>query len=815
MKERVKKENRNKGQALIGIVIVLIIVALFSGGLYYYLSRQTSEIPQNTQNSNEEAAKSPDVSTPPEEEKPIDQKCTDGTLYSQCSANKPKYCDNGDLIDKCVICYCSSDTVCQNGSCVQQKCSNGTLFNQCSINKPKYCDNGNLVNKCSACGCSSGKECQANGGCTISSQVTCQNECSPIGSKRCSNNSYQICENSDEDDCLEWGSATNCPVNSVCQNGSCVQQKCSDGTLYSQCSTNKPTYCDNGKLIEKCSACSCPSGTICKNNECIQATDTPGPTPFSGALNLSLDTSYSNQSVSAPKSKFKLAEFSLTNNTTEAINLKTLEVDLATGSNLYITNLYVTNLFVVYGSNKTVIFDHITHQNYWSINFQLQIGETIDLSVYGDVNSSIPLNSTIHSSVLVTGVTTVSEVTVNTNSNAVLSGQSIAFGAGLLSVGASGSTPSKTVAAGQKIAVGNFQFKSTNDSYVISELKFVIPTPLAVSIISGAVLSDSATGSLLTLKPISVSYNGNDYIIDFNVNIPIALNSSKSLTLYYYLSPAIYPNSTNINIAPILAYVKATNSMGTLIDGAAINYNNIVTSYNGITLPPSGVTVSGIYIFKSIPIFTAGSSNMGASNGSTIDLYTFSIGADPNGDISVKQLMFTITITNLSNTYPCLNNFAFFKGTSYYTNAVAMQKTENNNYIGLSSNVGLYSGKNTVIVTFWKEEIIPAGETQTYTLQAYVSKSSALGSDSVSTFIPSDTSISTNGSYLRMVAFTNTYGLSKTAQGIPLANYNLLWSDQSAFSSPHSDLNGYSSDDWYDGFGVLNFPLPTQTVIVQ
>lgn len=49
-------------------------------------------------------------------------------------------------------------------------CSDGTAYGSCSTTKPKYCDNGVLVDKCSTCGCSSGYECQSDGSC-ISSQI--------------------------------------------------------------------------------------------------------------------------------------------------------------------------------------------------------------------------------------------------------------------------------------------------------------------------------------------------------------------------------------------------------------------------------------------------------------------------------------------------------------------------------------------------------------------------------------------------------------------------------------------------------------------
>ena len=44
-------------------------------------------------------------------------------------------------------------------------CSDGTLNNACSITKPKYCQNGTLINKCSTCSCQSGQTCQTDGSC--------------------------------------------------------------------------------------------------------------------------------------------------------------------------------------------------------------------------------------------------------------------------------------------------------------------------------------------------------------------------------------------------------------------------------------------------------------------------------------------------------------------------------------------------------------------------------------------------------------------------------------------------------------------------
>ena len=93
---------------------------------------------------------------------------------------------------------------------------------------------------------------------------SCRNQCSQSGFKECSDNSYRTCGDYDKDGCLEWNSATDCPQNSDCQNGDCVGKRCTDGTSYSQCSTDKPKYCENGNLIEKCGICGCPIKEQCQ-----------------------------------------------------------------------------------------------------------------------------------------------------------------------------------------------------------------------------------------------------------------------------------------------------------------------------------------------------------------------------------------------------------------------------------------------------------------------------------------------------------------------------------------------------------------------
>jgi len=91
------------------------------------------------------------------------QTCSDGTYYGSCSPTKPSYCSNGNLIDKCSVCGCPAGKSCNTTleSCYipVQQCSDGTRYGNCSVAKPKYCDNGNLVNRCDVCGCPINQNC--------------------------------------------------------------------------------------------------------------------------------------------------------------------------------------------------------------------------------------------------------------------------------------------------------------------------------------------------------------------------------------------------------------------------------------------------------------------------------------------------------------------------------------------------------------------------------------------------------------------------------------------------------------------------------
>jgi len=254
---------------------------------------------------------------PPEEElpeeKPIEEKepelikpevaCQDEcsqTGLKKCSNNGYQVCgdyDTDDCLGWSSITNCPPNTICQNGSCIQQKCTDGTPYSQCSGNKPLYCDKGTLISKCSICGCHSGEKCQADGSCIVPSIIQCTSgPCCDISTKKFKLTTYKCQENIKTEYGCSWGSSAgndvgiryqhrycsgssaacdgalqwsdwtiydDCTSNETCINGACVSLTCSDGTSYGQCSTNKPKYCENGNLIDKCLICGCSLNYYC------------------------------------------------------------------------------------------------------------------------------------------------------------------------------------------------------------------------------------------------------------------------------------------------------------------------------------------------------------------------------------------------------------------------------------------------------------------------------------------------------------------------------------------------------------------------
>lgn len=210
--------------------------------------------------------------------------CSDGTHYGQCSSNKPKYCLNGNLVDKASTCGCPNLYIQSGESCIWPTCSDGTKYGECSTTLPKYCSGGTLTDKASMCGCPSNYEIKGES-CVPKqcSDGTLNNQCSSTKPKYCVDGSLVDkastcgCPSSDYDisgeSCiLKPGCQYNnpaCGSDYECVNNQCVKRKCADGTPYGECASTKPEYCSGGNLVNNASACGCLSNYNVVDDNCV------------------------------------------------------------------------------------------------------------------------------------------------------------------------------------------------------------------------------------------------------------------------------------------------------------------------------------------------------------------------------------------------------------------------------------------------------------------------------------------------------------------------------------------------------------------
>ena len=502
-----------------------------------------------------------------------------------------------------------------------------------------------------------------------------------------------------------------------------------------------------------------------------------------GGITLSKYSAYADQTAVAPLTNFKLAHFTLTANQNEAVNISTIEADLNSVSSS------TTNLYVKYGTNTTSVKATAGTTNNWSINYQLTAGATIDVMVYGDISSSAPVTGV--ASVLISGTTASSATSVNTNNNSVLSGQTITFTTGSISSQTDGSTPmAEAVSGNQEVVAAKFKFVAQYDSYTITEAKITVNNNNG-AVISSAVLKDGST----VLATVSYDSTNNQFYVT-GLNIAVTANTSKVLTVDLSLvTPSADNSTTGKNIKISLSYFKALNSQGS------------VSTDNNIRV------ANDLYVYKTIPTFTSVAvsgqgTNLAAS--SSTSLYSFTVSADSKGPVSLKQLKFPITISdNNESQIAFLNTFKFFKGSTDITSEATIRETSG---IDLTSTTSMGSG--TAIVIFNTEEVIPAGESRTYTLKAipqgFTAAYSTNAADSVATTLQGDSLSSSDAGLYYLSAASNTglqtlytsanHGGGGTAE-------NIIWSDNSATS--HDYNYNSSSADWFNGYLINNLPLTT------
>jgi hypothetical protein len=544
------------------------------------------------------------------------------------------------------------------------------------------------------------------------------------------------------------------------------------------------------------------------------STDGNTLTVKTGSLSLSVDPAYTAQTVVAPITAYKLAAFNLAANTTEAVNISTIQVDLDDVSS------YASNLYLKYGTQITSVQPSITsYTKSWSINYNLPAGTTIPVEVYADVSSLMTAGDGV-ASVLVSGTTASSATAVNTNTNTVLAGQTINFSTGTFAAAFASTPQNQAVRGGQEVEIGRWKFTSDYQEYTIQEIKIdpdlgANSSTNAEDAIVSLTLKDGST-VLGTQSFNNVDTNGSTggyYFTGLSVKVPAG--TSKTLTAVATMTvTSATAGNTGLRVQPSLSYVKEMNPQGT-----------ITTSIDDAT-NANQKDANSTYVYRTIPTLSKVELTNGTiANGQTLDLYKFTVAAPSYtvngttyGDIHIKQFKVDVSWSDAGTVDQLeLESIKLFKDGVDITDIVTIQE-EDQGY-SVESTTGVISSASKIIVVWdgTTEDNIAAGSSTTYTIQGvpqgFKMAATDTANDSVALSFSPDTAAYTLGSTsVDYIGFLNTDSTQQIGSALGLftsatadtsaqvTDVDLLWSDDSAIS--HSASTTAGTGDWTNSYLV-------------
>ena len=517
------------------------------------------------------------------------------------------------------------------------------------------------------------------------------------------------------------------------------------------------------------------------------STDGNTLTVATGSVVLSQYTAYTAQIAVAPLTAYKLAHFTLTANTTEAVNITTINVALNA-----VASSYSSNLYVKYGTQTTSVKPTVssTGSDSWSVNYTLPSGQTIDVMVYADISSSATSGTAI--ATVDTDGTTVSSAT-SANSSEV-AGQNIVFSSGAFTEAFAGTPQNQLVYGGQTVEAARYKLTSSYQQYTVTEMRFSVGSDAIASAIISAALKDGST--VLATMPYD---SANNYFNFTGLNIVVPASTAKTITLVYNLSLAsATAGSSDVDTKPTMTYAKRMDPNGTVTEDTV--------SYEA----------NSTYVYRSVP--TLAQINLNNSkivNGGEQDLYSFKVttpsyafGGQNYGDVAVKQFKIGVTWTDTEDPDNLkLHTLKLLKDGVDITTSVTIQNEDGYTAEGAA---GVTDTADDTIVVTWNtttEDDIPAGTTTTYLLKGTTSgfgveDEEAASNDSVSLVFSRDSVKTATHDYPNLgTTTTSIVKLYSSATGdVSASNHNLIWSDESAVAHTAATSGATATNDWTNSY---------------
>jgi hypothetical protein len=352
--------------------------------------------------------------------------------------------------------------------------------------------------------------------------------------------------------------------------------------------------------------------------------------------------------------------------------------------------------------------------------------------------------------------------------------------------------------------LGMFKFTATREALRIAKIRVEVPAG-AIEEVNSLSLWDGATRvtndvALTSGTPNSVDFNS--FVADFIV----PKDGSKTLTVKGNLNTISSGATSNTLITATLSNVAGT------FEARGMSGSNTVLTESDVTLNKTG---NNMYLRKSTMTVTQGTLSNALVNGVEQDMAKFTVTADAKGDVSLKQLVFNVTITDNIGTD---NTLVVGTYRLYRNNSDISTTVDIHNLAGatIESTNSLAEGTSQAIVTFATEEVIAAGTPNTYTLRATPSGfANSADHDSVTTALRND-STAQGATFIYLNDVDSTAGQTTVSLGI-LANpfttldtpggtptlatdptNNVIWSDNAVVAHDASVTPDFSPGQVYD-----------------
>ena len=488
----------------------------------------------------------------------------------------------------------------------------------------------------------------------------------------------------------------------------------------------------------------------------IDEVDANQLTVGTGTATLAKYAAYTDNSLVVPLTAYKLGHFTLTGNSTEAVNVDTITVEFGVTDEVGVV-ADISNAYVVYGSEQTTVKPTLNADgDSWSVSYELAKNASINVEVYADVavgaydDEITP--DTIYASTTIAGLSKDSGATLSTTAQ----GQTFTFTDGVVTQSLDGSSPVEQIVTGnQTVTASIYKFTSLYELITLTDFKVGVTTTYANQLVGSVILKDGT--EVLGTLPLASTYAN---FTGLNVEIPA--NSDKSLTVDLVLAlPDAQASSSGVSVKTTLVSFKYN-------DAGGVPKTGTVTEADG----------KEIYVYKTLPTVSKNVLTGSIANGAAMDLYSFNVAADAKGNVGLQKITFGLAWSDSGDSASSsIGTFLLYRGGNKISN-VTVPTTVTSTGTELS-------------IVFNTEERIGAGTSLTYKLKAtpdnFDGAMSTQSADTLSIYLKDD----------------DSHVTSATSGAVDAEMF--VWSDQSELG--HS----LTTTDWTGGYLVTDLPLGAQT----